>query len=277
MKNLFLSLIFMLPLLFVGTAGMAQEENLGYNPHSLRPVHEDYQMFKKRLWRMMDLKEKQNKPFFAVNSEISKILIEAVKAGVLQPYTNDSLTTRMTKETFLENLLPPDARGADETVDDGWGAPAADDWGGGGSATPINYEYLPRQISWIEITEDVFFDKIRSRMYYDIISLTLILPPTESVTGLQTPIATFRYKDLVELWRSMPKEAIWFNPQNNAENRNMADAFDLRLFSSRLTKVSNPDNLYIEDIYGDSRKQAIMAQQWEEHKLMEFEHELWSY
>ena len=50
----------------------------GYNPLSLRQVHESYLLWKKTLWRRVDLGEKQNKPFFARNREISKILIEGI-------------------------------------------------------------------------------------------------------------------------------------------------------------------------------------------------------
>ena len=62
-------------------------ESNGYNPLSLRQVHESYLMWKKTLWRRVDLKEKQNKPFFARNREISKIIIDAVERGVLIPYS----------------------------------------------------------------------------------------------------------------------------------------------------------------------------------------------
>ena len=51
------------------------EVSNGYNPLSLRQVHESYLMWKKTLWRRVDLKEKQNKPFFAINREISKIIL----------------------------------------------------------------------------------------------------------------------------------------------------------------------------------------------------------
>ena len=37
----------------------------GYNPNSVRPIHESDQLYKTRVWRRMDLREKQNKPFFS--------------------------------------------------------------------------------------------------------------------------------------------------------------------------------------------------------------------
>ena len=63
-------------------------------------------MWKKTLWRRVDLKEKQNKPFFARNREISKIIIEAVERGVLIPYNSDSVNDSnvMSREEFVENI-----------------------------------------------------------------------------------------------------------------------------------------------------------------------------
>ncbi len=105
MKNLSYVLAFASLLIIGGSqTSYSQEVASGYNPNSVRPIHDSDILYKKRVWRRMDLKEKQNRPFFAYNNEISKIIIEAVKQGVLHPYVNDSLKTRMSKEQFLENL-----------------------------------------------------------------------------------------------------------------------------------------------------------------------------
>ena len=63
-------------------------------------------MWKRTLWRRVDLMEKQNKPFFAINRELSKIIIEAVQRGVLIPYRSDSVkdTNIMNREDFLTNI-----------------------------------------------------------------------------------------------------------------------------------------------------------------------------
>ena len=136
-------LSYVLVLVFLATLGAASpaqaQETANYVNHNSTAGIPDYDiMYKKRLWRRMDLKEKQNRSFFAYNNEITKIIIEGVNAGVLFPYKNDSLKTRMSKEEFLENLKRP-AYGGDElteeekamgfTEDDGWGDDGwGDDW-----------------------------------------------------------------------------------------------------------------------------------------------------
>ncbi len=298
-------LSYVLVLVFLGALGASSpvqaQETANYVNHNSTAGIPDYDvMYKKKLWRRMDLKEKQNRSFFAYNNEITKIIIEAVNAGVLFPYKNDSLTTRMSKEEFLENLKMP-AYGGDELTeeekamgfseDDGWGD-EGDGWGDEGDsgwgdeesteddateATSTDY-FFPSDISVLEIVEDWLFDKRRSRLFYDIQSIKLILPAEKfPETGLQREVATFKYKDLEKLFRSMPEEALWFNPQNSAEHKNLADAFLLRLFSARLIKVANPEDSYISDIYNSSPKDGLIASQRIEQELLELEHELWEY
>lgn len=285
--------------LAVSAPAMAQETSMEFNENSVNPIRESDILLKKRIWRRIDLREKQNKPFFAFNNELSKLLIEAVKAGVLTPYLNDSLETRMSREDFLKNLQMPDLAAGlteeekamgfgEETTNSGWDN---NGWGntennnannnataGGATASTASMnEFLPRQISVLELMEDMIFDKRRSRLYWDIQAVKLVIPASEFETGLMREVATFKYKDLEQLFRSMPGEAIWFNAQNSAGHLNLADAFTLRLFSGRIVKVANPDDSFLVDIYNRSPKDGLMASQWIEMQLMEMEHELWEF
>ena len=79
----------------------AQEKPRVQNPNSIRPIDEEDVHYRARLWRRMDLNEKINQPFFSINNEISKYLVEWVKAGVLVPYKNDSLTVKLSAANFV--------------------------------------------------------------------------------------------------------------------------------------------------------------------------------
>src|SRR3954468_11171644 len=73
-----------------------------YNPNSINPIPLYEQHYKVRVWRNIDLMEKQNKGFFAKNGEISKLIIDAILSGELVDiYMSDSLTTKMSKEDFI--------------------------------------------------------------------------------------------------------------------------------------------------------------------------------
>ncbi|MDI9356095.1 MAG: gliding motility protein GldN [Chitinophagaceae bacterium] len=264
-------LLFCVIIVYIPCYGQERESN-GYNPNSIAPIHESQQMFKKTLWFRIDLQEKQNLPFYAYNSELPKLIIESVKSGFLVAYeANDSLNRRMTKERFLEGLKLPVLTSSTEPEDtqNGFGDKNSNE-------SSISNEYLYKDFSIIELKEDLIFDKNRSRMYHDLISITVVLP--YKVTGtFEKPLATFKYKDLEKLFREQPSKSLWFNPKNDSEKRNFADAFALRLFSATLIKYSNPKNEFIRDIYTKSPKDAIYAAQDIEYELLEFESNLWEY
>lgn len=275
-----------------------------YNPNSVNPIPKYEHHYKVRVWRTIDLREKQNKGFFSNNGEITKLIVDAVRSGELPDiYASDSLTTKMSKEDFLKKLEAQgatnydpwdpnrdwytdeitsyngknyralrDNRGAnpEETLDDAWSVTSE------GKAVT----YLPRQMSQLRLMEDIIFDKRRSRLYYDLQAVLIIIPGSETTTQVDEYLGWFKYKDLERLFRNHPKTAIWFNRQNTAQNKNFADAFLLRLFHGVLWKIENPDDFTIRDIYaGNGRPyyESVLATEWEEIRLMEKEHNLWEF
>ncbi|MGI4743767.1 MAG: gliding motility protein GldN [Janthinobacterium lividum] len=300
---------------------------------AIRAIPVSDQMFRKTIWRAIDLREKQNRPMFSDGKEISRVIIDAVKRGELQAYKNDSVTSTFTAKEMSANMSYPieapisaDADGGDwgapaapkkgaakKPVDDGWGAPVAaskkpastkrvavlDSKGkpvkkngkvvyktvpiSSVAAAPppapaTSAEYRPKEIYQMELSEEMIFDKKRSRMYHQIKTISLKLPSTlaSNVSGLEKNIATFKYADLVKVFRNNPQTAIWFNAQNDAQHKNLADAFELWLFNSYITKVSNPANDDLASQYGGEREGLLAAQQTAAD-LVEYEYNLWSF
>ncbi len=283
-------------------------------------------MFRKSIWRQVDLREKQNKPMFSEGKEISRVIFEAVKRGELQAYKNDSLTSTFTPAEVTGNMSIADEteKLSDEEKAAGFSennAGGGDDWGarpaaGGGRAAAANtvrkpklgangkplknrrgqiiYEtvtvappppppaplnlYRYKDLYAMELKEDMIFDKKRSRMYHDIKSISFFVPSTLSsnTSGIEKQIGTFKYSDLVKVFRNNPQNAIWFNAENDAQHKNLADAFELWLFNSYITKVSNASDSRLDDIYGDGR-QGILAAQQTAADLVEYEYNLWSF
>ena len=208
---------------FLGSAfqTLAQEKPVPGNQNSVRPIDESSIHYKARLWRRMDLNEKINQPFFSVNNEISNFILEWVKAGVLTPYANDSLLTKLSPEQFQDNLKMEEqseqaalsdaekaagfgAEGAAPKAagtDDGWGgaakpagAPAKDAFEQKRAVAAVSY-YFPKELSILEIREDAIIDRRRSRLYFDIQSISLIIPASKTKAGFDKAVASFRYKE----------------------------------------------------------------------------------
>ena len=269
------------------TYAQAEVSN-GYNPLSLRQVHESYLMWKRTLWRRVDLKEKQNKPFFAMNRELSKIIISAVERGVLIPYRSDSVNDAsvMSREDFLINIQQENLDAEDDFDDGGFeddpfaAAIEDDPFAADEEEVETGPIFIPnREFSIFEIKEDLYFDRIHSRIYFDIQSISMYLPGDSfyNLTGVEKPVASFRFIDLYNLFKSMPKEAIWFNDSNIAQHKNLGDAFLLRLFKGIIVKIANADDVRVSELYAKSRKDGIMASFKVEQDLMEWEANLWEY
>jgi len=248
----------------------------GYDQISVRPVHTLDAMYQKTVTRAGDLREKQNEPLFSRNREITALLINGVTNGVIKAYENDSLKKQLSVADFLNKMLTPAAASVPtDTVDSylehgpGWRDIVKN---------MLDEKYMARDLYQLEIKEDVLFDKQRSQFLYDIQTITVFIPADHPMNerGIQIPVASFSYKEIAEnLFKDNPK-AIWYNTQNDHENKNLADAFDLRLFSSYIIKVSNAKDAYLTDIYSDQKK-AIMASNWAAQQLMEYEHNLWEF
>ncbi len=336
-------------LALTGAGAMAQEKpSTGTNALSVRKINENDIMMKKTLWRRIDLKEKQNQSMFSKNNEITKYLIDAMKAGLIDGYENDSVKTKLTPDKVQKRMIMPNSapqlsaeeiaagfgtetapgggndgwgdnktkkdpkKPATKAADDGWGTPKKpaaqpvdDGWGTPKKkATAKNTkgkkgaknslvetkkdtvavaavptiqgdEYFAKDFNILEVKEDWIFDKKRSRLYYDIQTVTVYLPSDKNSAGVETPLATFKYTDMDKLFRSDPKKFIWYNPQNQAQHKNLADAFDLRLFYGRITKVANPGDTDLVGMYGD--KEGLLKSYQTEYELMETEHGLWEY
>ncbi|MCX6132064.1 MAG: gliding motility protein GldN, partial [Proteobacteria bacterium] len=252
--------------------------------------------------RDMDLKEKQNKGFFARGNEISRIIVDGIRSGEISKiYENDSLSDKSvkTKDQFFQSFEmrkavdydPWDATksyiatdrvkylGKDyEATADNSGLAAPNDpsvkdyWQVTNAGQALTFQ--PADIYKLQVVEDIIFDKRRSRLYYDVIAIQMMA--WDENGGAFKPLGWIKYSDLEKLWRAHPEKAIWFNRQNTAQNRNFADAFLLRLFHASIYKVENPDDLDLSSIY-TNYNESVFAREWEEMKLMEKEHNLWEY
>lgn len=282
---------------------IAQPEEVQYNPNSLNPIPRYEQLYKLRVWRTIDLKEKQNKGFFARNGEITKLIMEAAKSGELADvYLSDSLKAKYTKTDFLAKLVqqqgqtfpawdPATAYYLNDPVsyngqnyecqiDNTVGVNPSTATGGEWLVTTAGkaLEYLPQDVYQLKMAEDVIFDKRRSRLYYDIQAIEL--SAFDINTSTYKSLGWFKYKDLEKLFRNNPEKAIWFNRQNTAENKNYADAFLLRFFKGSIYKIENPDDSEIADIYRANNRpyyESVWAREWAEMMLMEKEHNLWEF
>ncbi|TAH18666.1 MAG: gliding motility protein GldN [Cytophagales bacterium] len=270
----FASILFMLCLSITCFSQTSMDE-FGYNINSLRPIQDNSQLYRQTLWSRIDGREKQNKPFYAKGQEITQVIINAVKAGILRPYQDDLLVTRMSYEDFIDKLtMPTEEVVPGEFFADEWGT--TEDTMTGIETINVSSEYFPKELYLLEIKEDLIFDKERSRTYRDIQAISIIIPAEINPKGVDEVLATFSYKELINNVFTNNYEAVWDNDKNEQQNVTLAEAFDLRLFASHLIKFSNSQDGYIQDIYGEDRS-AVVASMQLTHNLVDTDTEMWEY
>jgi hypothetical protein len=200
-----------LALVLASNLCFAQDEGQ-INPNSLLNIPKYEQLYKVKVWRTIDLREKQNKGFFAKGNEITGLILRSINSGELADiYDQDSLTTKKSKENFYKDMVSQQGATLPE-----W-APATDFFQGdrvtlGGK----NYEaltdskgknpttstsewqetqagkatmYLASEIYQLTLVEDMIFDKRRSRLYYDMLAFGL--SAYDQNTGTYKPLGWF--------------------------------------------------------------------------------------
>lgn len=266
---------------FVSAQEFGEYNDMGYNQNSLRPVHKSQIMYQKTQWRRVLLNEKMNRPFFAKNAELPRLLIEAAKQGYIKPYTSDSLTRHMATDEFLKRLQMEDESGSlsdveleiAESFEDEWDTDGV--WDTDATEEVVSNEYFPSDLKILEVKEHVFFDKKHSRMKRDIQAITIVIPAELRLNGIETQLATFSYKEIVEnLFRDNP-ETLWYNSHNTRNHINLEQAFDLSLMDGWIVKYSNGENLYIQDLHEVEGVDMLVQEMRYAHHELEYENNLW--
>jgi len=291
-------------LIFIGltTAVFAQQDTI-VNPNSVERIPYYEQLYRFRVWRTVDLQEKQNAGFKSAKSDIAKFLLQSIQSGAITAYDDsvknvqtpeqvlvsnraiDEPPHNPTKNYFINETASYRGKNYESTRNDNQGHLPTDSEWWQLSATQTEF-FTKESVVAIQIVEDVIFDKRRSRLYYDIQSIGLLAQKSGS-TDI-SPIAYVQYKefhDLVEKSAhskdmNVRDQVLWRNRYNPSENRSYVDAFKLRLFHGVIDKVENPGDYTIQQIYinnGRSYGESVFARWEEEMKMMEKEHNLWEY
>ncbi len=218
--------------------------------------------YKKRVWRIIDVREKMNLPFAYPNRPLVKILLESVRSGEIVGYSDEKfdnpIDTSVVKdigaevdsiETFNPQTYEPEIK-------------------------VIRNELDLNSVKRFRVKEDWFFDKESSTLQVRILGIAPVLPIRADggdVIG-ESPMFWVYYP---EARKALAKER-YYNPYNDASTMSWEDLFEMRFFSSYIYKMSNVQDLRIEDYIDDPIDQLIEAENLE-RQIFNFEHDLWSY
>ena len=240
-------------------------------PVPYAPLREADAFWTKRIWRVIDMREKINLPFYYPTIEqngrrsLMQVLLDAIKEGTITAYdaTSDEFLVPYTYDQIIKTLSTTDSITAQRTE------PPYDYYD-----TVIVKEFDPTAVKQVRVKEDWFFDKQRSVMDVRILGLCPILETYED------DAVTFKgYKTLFWVYfpeaRDVFAAAEVFNRFNDAEKRSYDDIFFKRMFGSYIYKESN---VYDRKI-GEYSKgmDALLESERIKNDIFLVEHDLWEY
>lgn len=234
-------------------------------------VRENDLMYKKRIWREIDIREKQNMAFrypgddYTGGGQFIEIILDAVSKGKIKAYSNmdDRFTTALTKEQIIDMLV-----GQPDTT---W---VTDPETQQEKMVIKRREFNPDVVTKYRLKEDWYIDRNIGRMQRQIIGIAPFKDIYNDDGSFRASQAVFwlYYPEIT----SMLAQYEVFNPDNDVARMTWYEFFEGRYFASRIIKASNPFDYSFKE-KGMSNLEALYEGQKATEMLFNKEHDMWVY
>ena len=228
-----------------------------------QPLREADIFWEKRIWRVVDFRERMNQPFAYPEAPFFNILKDAALQGDITLYsTEDDKFSYSLNEMDLENILfkmdtittfhPETYVEEIKIVKD-----------------ELNWEDVKR----IRIKEQWFFDENTSTLQVRILGIAPLI-------DVRDENGNFRYEKPL-FWVYYPEvrpvlaRKKVFNSLNDAALTSWDDLFERRFFASYIFKQSNVRDERLQSVY--SGVDLLLEADKIKQEIFNFEHDLWSY
>ena len=228
--------------------------------------------WKKRVWRVIDVREKMNLPFAYKNRPLIQVLLDIITKGVEDPETPLPPLRAFGDEEFkleLDTALLYSKMYRQDTIN------FVDPETFIESKKIVKNDFDFNDVERYRIKEIYYFDKEASVMKVRILG---IAPITQVKTSDGTDIgeAPLFWIYFPEAREYLARERV-FNEANDASAMSWEDVLEQRFFSSYIYKASNVKDNRLEDIFPNSRRDLLMESDKIKNEIFNFEQDLWTY
>ena len=227
-------------------------------------VHEKDVFWEKRIWRLLDVREKMNHIFVYEKDDLFffNILMNEMKDANISAYMDEDFKKSLTAEDVLKTINLTDTVEVfdPETYETRYEV--------------VTNELNPKDIKQYRMKEVWFFDEEVSQLGVRILGISPLYDKKDDNGNVVAVIPLFwvYYPDIREVLGRHES----FNPHNDAQRMSWEDVFEARLFSSYIIKESNVFDRYIKDYKTNTSEQLYEAEKIKDG-IFHFEHDLWEY
>ncbi|MBY0245451.1 MAG: gliding motility protein GldN [Sphingobacteriaceae bacterium] len=243
-------------------------ERLDVDSLSLVPfpdVRDEDVIYRKRLWREIDLRDTINATFRANQSNLMGVFVAAIKSEELTAYSpkgvgekslddDDSFQTPLTSLEAIKAVV-----GSVQITDNNTG-----------SVKDTLNDYNGDLFLKFRLKEDWILDQKRSVFEARIVGIAPL--KLDEKTNNWQPIFWINYNDAREL---LSRKRI-VNSRNDASILTFDDVFLRRIFASNIIKETNPGDNKIRDLISDPKLRLYESERIKSG-LLNFEQSLWEY
>ncbi len=245
-------------------------------PLAYENLRADDAVYRHKIWREIDAREKINLPFrYSAdedngNQRFISILLQAIQDSAVTVFSNidDRFTTPMTKSQVGEILLGPEIDIKQFDVN-----------GNEIASIKRRNELNPDSIYKFRIKEEVIFDKESSRLFFRILGIApvkRVITPQGLDLG-ETEVFWVYYPDM----RATFAKYEVYNGKNFGARMSWEELFESRMFSGRIIKstIDNPYDQFISNYKGLTENTVLQLLEGEniKEKIFNYEQDLWSY
>jgi gliding motility associated protien GldN len=235
-------------------------------------IRSDDEFWEKKIWQVIDTREKMNLPFqYNVEDEAGvsqlfiNILLDAIKAGSVEAFSaiDDRFTTPIAYTDIQTKLS-----GEEKTIR------SIDPVTGEEKMVTTRDEFDPRTIVQYKIKEIWVFDKEASALKVRILGIAPMVARMNEDGSFRAAIPLFwvYYPDM----RPILAKYDVYNQNNDAATMSWEDLFEMRFFTSYITKENNTYNREIKDYIKDGTMRLLEGQSVKE-KIFNKEQDMWQY